>query len=356
MKRTLTVLLASAMVFSMAACGSKPAGNSSSSAADKAPAAADKAPSAAESAAAESGEKVSVKFGNTNGEQDIQTMSLFEVERRLEEATNGNFSVDVFPSSSLGATDDLTEQAMQGAAILTISDPGRLASFVKDYGIIQMPYMLEDYKLLDKLMETDIYKQWEKDFEDQGIKLVTSNWYSGARHFVCNKEINTPEDLKGLRIRTIGSDLFTKSVTAMGAVATPMEWSEVYPSIQQKALDGAEVQTPSSYASRLYEICSYTNKTGHFQLIGSAVTGTKFFNSLSPEYQQLFTKTFRDVGTEYQAQCVQLSEDYEKDMAEKHGMTIHEVDPAPFIAAVQPVYEELGYSQLRDQILAELKK
>ncbi len=355
MKRTLTVLLASAMVLSMAACGSKPADNASSAPADKAPSAAS-ATSAASSDAAATEEKVSVKFGNTNGEQDIQTMSLFEVERRLEDATKGNFTVDVFPSSSLGATDDLTEQAMQGAAILTISDPGRLAAFVKDYGIIQMPYMLEDYKLLDKLLETDIYKQWEKDFEDQGIKLVTSNWYSGARHFVCSKEINTPEDLKGLRIRTIGSDLFTKSVNAMGAVATPMEWSEVYPSIQQKALDGAEVQTPSSYASRLYEICTYTNKTGHFQLIGSAVTGTKFFDSLSPEYQQLFTKTFRDVGTEFQAQCVQLSEDYEKDMAEKHGMTIHEVDPAPFIAAVQPVYEELGYTQLRDQILAELNK
>jgi TRAP-type C4-dicarboxylate transport system substrate-binding protein len=298
------------------------------------------------------GGKIVVRFGNTQGEGDTQTMALREVAKRLNDS--GRFQVEVFPASALGDTDDMTEQAKQGAAIVTVSDPSRLAAFVKDYGIINMPYIFKDYTVLDKIMATATHRQWESAFEQQSIKLVTSNWYSGPRHFVTNVIVNTPADLKGQRIRTMGNDICIESVSAMGAVAVGMPWSEVYPAIQQKALDGAEVQTTSSYPTRLYELLKYTNKTGHFQLVGSVVTGTKFFNSMSKEDQDLFLKTFRDVGTEYQKKVNDVSDQYEKEMAEKYGMIVRDVDPAPFINAVQPVYQKLGYAELRTKILKEL--
>ena len=87
-------------------------------------------------ASALAAEKVTVRFGNTAGEDDIQSISLRDVAGRLAEATDGNFDAQVYLSSSLGDTDDLTEQAMQGAPIVTVSDPSRLQSFVKDYGIL----------------------------------------------------------------------------------------------------------------------------------------------------------------------------------------------------------------------------
>lgn len=298
-------------------------------------------------------EKVSMKFGNTQGEKDTQSMGLAEVKKRMEEATNGNFQIELYYSSALGGTDDLTEQAMQGAPVLTVSDPGRLASFVPDFGVIQAPYLLDDPSQLNKLVETETYKAWEKEFEKQGLKLITSNWYSGARNMVCDKEINTPADLKGLKIRTIGSPLFIETINAMGAIATPMDWAEVYPSIQQKAIDGAEVQTPSSYATRLYEISKYTNKTEHFQLIGCLVMSKEVFDSWSPEYQELFVKTCKEVGEENQKLVVELSKEYEAEMVEQ-GMIVREVDKTPFIEAVQPVYDILGYSELRDQLLEEI--
>ena len=87
-------------------------------------------------ASALAAEKVTVRFGNTAGEDDIQSISLRDVAGRLAEATDGNFDAQVYLSSSLGDTDDLTEQAMQGAPIVTVSDPSRLQSFVKDYGCL----------------------------------------------------------------------------------------------------------------------------------------------------------------------------------------------------------------------------
>ena len=299
------------------------------------------------------GKKYVMKFGNTQGEKDTQSMALAEAAKRLN--ASGLFDVQVFFSSALGDTDDIAEQAKSGAPVLTVSDPGRIMSYVHDFGVIQMPYMFDDASALDKLLTTPTYQKWEKAFDAQGIKLVTSNWYSGARNFVCNKQVDKPSDLNGLKIRTIGSELYTESVKAMGAVATPMAWSEVYSGIQTKVIDGAEVQTPSSYATRLYEICKFTNKTEHFQLIGCVVMGSSVFNSWSKEAQDLFIKTFRDVGTENRKLVETYTKQYEDDMAKK-GMTIHLVDKKPFIDAVQPVYEKLGYAQLRNQIKAELAK
>jgi len=292
-----------------------------------------------------------VKFSTENGSEDVESKALYEIKDILNKS--GLFNVEVFIGGALGENDDTLEQAIEGAAIVTISDPGRLMSFVPDFGIIQMPYLIDDISVLNRLLETEIYKGWEKEFEEQGIKVLTSNWYSGPRNFVLNKAIDTPADLKGQKIRTIASPLFTESVNAMGAVATPMSWSEVYPGIEQGVIDGCEAQTPTVYASHIYEVCKYINKTEHFQLIGCPVIGTITFDSWSKEAQDLFVKTFRDIGVKYQELVLGMIESEEKEMAGM-GMIIREVDKAPFKTAVQPVYEKLGYTELLKEISEEL--
>ncbi len=292
-----------------------------------------------------------VKFSTENGAEDVESKGLYEIKDILNQS--GLFDCEVFIGGALGENDDTLEQAIQGAPIVTVSDPGRLMSFVPAFGIIQMPYLIEDISVINKLLDTEIYKDWETQFEEQGIKVITANWYSGPRNFVLNKAVNTPADLKGQKIRTIASPLFTASVSAMGAVATPMSWSEVYPGIEQKAIDGCEAQTPTVYASHIYEVCGYINKTEHFQLIGCPVIGTITFNSWSKEAQDLFVKAFKDTGKKYQGLVLDMIEQEEKEMAQM-GMVINEVDKAPFKAAVEPVYEKLGYTELQKEISKEL--
>lgn len=294
-----------------------------------------------------------IKLANTQGEKDTQSIGLKEAKERLE--ATGLFKVELYFSSSLGGTDDLTEQAVAGAPVLTVSDPGRLMTYVNDFGVIQMPFMFEDSDSLNALIETATYKGWEKEFEKQGIKLITSNWYSGARNFVLNKEVNVPADLKGQKIRTIGSPLYTESINAMGAIATPMEWAEVYPALSQGAIDGVEAQTPSVYATRLYETSKYVNKTEHFQLIGCVVMGASVFDSWSKEAQDVFVKIFKEVGKDNQGLVKKLTAEYEEDMV-KRGMIVRTLDKTPFIEAVQPVYEKLGYAKAKAAILAEIAK
>lgn len=332
-KSIIAIILAMVLVFSFAGCGSttdEPAGTPEGEAFE-----------------------TSMSFGNTQPDGDVESMQLYACEEAIEAATDGNFDVEVFTNSALGDTDDILEQAIQGAAVLTITDPGRLADYIPEYGILQMPYIMADYTQIDAITGTDTVAAWEAAFDEFGVKVLCSNWYGGARQFVCNKEINTPEDLNGLKIRTMGSDLCIASITAMGAVGTAMPQAQIYSGIEQKALDGCENQSTSTYASRLYEICSYINKTSHFMLLGCPATGTIYFDSLPEDYQQLLVDTFKANGTEYQSICAEMEVECEKQMAEENGMTIHELDTAPFKAAVESVYTDLGYDELKTQILAE---
>lgn len=296
--------------------------------------------------------ETTLMLANTQPDTDIESLQLFAAEEAIEAATEGNFAIEVYTNSSLGDTDDLLEQAIQGMNVLTITDPGRLADYIPEYGILQMPYIMADYTKIDAITGTQTVQEWEKGFEEFGVKVLASNWYGGARHFVCNKEVNVPADLNGLKIRTMGSDLCIQSVTAMGAVGTAMSQSEIYSGIEQKAIDGCENQSTSTYASRLFEICSYINKTGHFILLGTPATGTIYFDSLSAEYQQLLVDTFRKNGTDFQPVCAEMEIECEKEMAAK-GMTINELDNTPFKEAVESVYTDLGYADLRAAILAE---
>lgn len=332
-KSIIAFVLALVMVFSLVGCGSKT--NE------------DPAPST------DGAFETKMSFGNTQPDGDVESMQLYACADAIKAATDGKFDVEVFTNSALGDTDDILEQAIQGAAVLTVTDPGRLADYIPEYGILQMPYIMEDYTKIDAITGTDTVAKWEAGFDEFGVKVLTSNWYGGARQFVCNKEINVPADLNGLKIRTMGSDLCIKSITAMGAVGTAMPQSQIYSGIEQKALDGCENQSTSTYASRLFEICSYINKTGHFILLGCPATGTTYFNSLPEEYQKLLVDTFKANGTEYQSICAEMELKCEQQMADENGMTIHEVDTAPFKAAVESVYTELGYDALRTQILAE---
>lgn len=350
MKKVIALVLVLVIAASLVACGTTSTTTPADNSATKSAAAETKA------AEAPAAEKASVKFGNTQSETDLQSQSLLAVKEKLEAATDGNFSAECFFSSSLGETDDLLEQALQGAAILTVTDPSRLAQYVPDFGILGMPYLMDDYTGLDKIMQTQQYADWMDELaNNHGVWVVTSNWYSGARNFCLNKVVNTPADLAGQRIRTIGNDICTTSVNDMGAVATPMSWSEVYTSIQQGALDGAEVQTSSFYATRLWEVVNTINRTEHFQLIGCAATGTGFRDTLSADYQQLFLDTFFEVGTEFQAKTVETCAKWEQEMVEKYGLTINEdVDVAAFREAAEKAYTDLNMVELRDRIQSEM--
>lgn len=297
-----------------------------------------------------------LKISTSQTEQSLITRNYQKLADELNEKSGGRLKVNVLPSGQLGSDEDVIEQAIQGLNVAVNVDASRMGQYVKDFSIMMMGYFTDNYDEAYKVTQTDIFKGWcETLGKDHGIKMLSFTFYDGPRQFLTNKEIKVPADLKGMRIRTIGQEVCTQTIQAMGATPIAMSWGEVYNGIQSKALEGCEAQNTSSYPSRLYEVAKYQTKTNHFQLMQGLICGQAWFDSLPPDLQQLLVETATEVGKETASDVMNEAETNEKLMQEA-GLIVSEPDVTPFKEAVEPVYEKLGFAELRDQIYKEIGK
>jgi tripartite ATP-independent transporter DctP family solute receptor len=283
-------------------------------------------------------------------QQDPLYKGLEEFKQGVEKRSAGKLAVRLFPGSQLGKDEDVLEQARAGAPVAVVVDGGRLAVFVKEFGILGGPYLAQGFEGIRKVVTSPLFDQWaEKLRTASGHQVLSFNWWQGERHVLTNKPVATPADLNGVRLRTPGAPVWMETIRAMGATPTPMGWSEVYTGLQQKVIDGVEAQDPASFGSRLYEVTSHLTKTGHINLITGIVTSAAWFDKLPAEYRQILREESLKAGDSASRATEASLADYEKQMREK-GMTIAEIDTKPFRDATQPVYEKLGYTELHKEV------
>lgn len=134
-----------------------------------------------------------------------------------------------------------------------------------------------------------------------------------------------------------------------------MPWGDVYTSVQQGAIDGAEAQHTSTYPSRMYEVIDYVNKTGHFQLINGIIVGEKWFETLPEDLQTLLLEETKVVAEENAREIENLQAEYEQKMKDE-GMEIVEPNVDAFKEAASKAYDELGLTELRDKVYEEIGK
>lgn len=296
-----------------------------------------------------------LKVGMVVTEQDPMYLGAMELKKNVEARTNGKLKIQVFPSSQLGSTDDLEEQAKVGANVAVITDPARLARAVPEIGILGAPYITDNYDESRKLATSKLFQGWADKLQSHGFRVLSFNWYQGDRHFLTNVPVKVPADLKGLRIRTPGSPIWQGTISAMGATPTALAWSEVYPGLQQKVIDGAEAQHPAVFGAHLHEVIKYITKTGHFQLMTGLVCGEKWFSTLPKEYQTILLEESVKAGDFASKKTLDGLKDYETKM-KAAGVTITEVDIAPFKKATEVVYEKNKLVELRKQVNEVLGK
>jgi TRAP-type C4-dicarboxylate transport system substrate-binding protein len=273
----------------------------------------------------------------------------------VKQKTNGRVNIEVYTAAALGSDEDVIEQALQGANIAVLTDGGRMANYVKDIGIVGMAYIANDYEELTLITETAAFKSLDADLVKEGIRILSYNWYDGPRNFYTNKVINTPADLNGVRIRTPGAAVWSRSVASLGATPVAMGWNDSYDALQNKTIDGVEVQSTSAFPAKMYEVTKFMTKTEHFQLANFIMVGEKWFSALPAEYQRTLMEECKKASVGNARQILSIAADFERQMA-ANGMQINEIDKAPFIAAANRAYEELDFKDTRDKLWAEIGK
>ncbi|MDO6718656.1 C4-dicarboxylate TRAP transporter substrate-binding protein [Psychrosphaera sp. 1_MG-2023] len=287
---------------------------------------------------------------------DPMYQGLLKFKQGVETATNKDIIVRIFVGSQLGSDNDILEQARAGANVAVLVDGGRLAIYQNEMGILGAPYLASGLAEVKKIVTSTVFNAWAAQLsQNAGLKVLSFNWWQGERHLLTHKEINHPDDLIGVRIRTIGAPVWLETIRALGATPTPLGWTEVYSALQQKVIDGAEAQHPGTWGSRLYEVITYITKTAHINLISGLVGSATWFDKLSIAHQLIVTEQAFLAG-EFASQLnFDLLAEYETKMRD-YGVVIHEVDTRAFIEATNKTYDVLGYTELRAKLKLSLKQ
>lgn len=301
--------------------------------------------------------KYVLKFNHVLSPNEPYHQGFLNWAERVKERTNGEVEIQVFHSAQLGVEEDIIEQIRQGVNVGQNTDSARLGNYIPDIAVMNGPYFVNSIEEVKKLNEIPTIKKWNEELATEyGLKVLSFYWVQGFRHFMTNKPIKSPEDLKGLRVRTPPAPIWSETVRALGAVPTAINFGEIYTAVQQKAADGAELVYANIFGANLFEVLKYVSETKHFLLINFEVISAKWFNSLPEEYQKILVEECDKAGLETSYSMEEEIPDYRR-RAEEKGMTIiptEEINIEAFKEAGKAAYEVLGIADVREQILKEL--
>lgn len=282
--------------------------------------------------------------------EDPLYKGLESLKASVETRSQGRMAIRLFPGSQLGKDEDVLEQARAGAANAVVVDGGRLAVFVKDFGILSGPYLTSGYADARKVVTSPLFDDMAARLAKTArLQVLSFNWWQGERHLLTNKPVSRPADLAGVRMRTPGAPVWMETIRAMGATPTPMAWADVYSALQTQVIDAVEAQVPAAYGARLYEVTKVMTKTGHFNLITGVVTSAAWFEKLPADLRTILKEETLKAGDVASHGTEAAIADLEAKM-KAAGMTINEVDTKPFVAATAGVYEKIGYADLKKKV------
>jgi tripartite ATP-independent transporter DctP family solute receptor len=282
-----------------------------------------------------------LRLAETHPQDYPTTKGDYEFARLVNERTNGRIVVEVYHSKQLGEERAVIEQVQLGGIDMTRVSISAVSAFVRDLDAFQLPYLYRDAAHMWKVLNGPIGQEILKKHESSNF--VGVGWFEGgSRNFYTKKQVKTVSDLKGMKIRVQQAPLMVGMVEALGAVATPLPYGEVYSALQTGVVDGAENNWPSYLTTSHYEVAKYFITDEHTRVPEITVGSKKVFDKLSKEDQAIIFKAAKD-AVAYQ---IKLWNDFEK-VAEKtvreKGSIITEVSPAEkkkFMDAMKPLYDK----------------
>ena len=265
--------------------------------------------------------------------------------KKLETATGGRLSVQMFPSAQLGGEKETIEQTQIGAIQLLRVSAGALGPIVDDINVVNMPFLFKNMAHAEKMMDGEIGQDLlDKITANANANLVALCWMNAGARSIYNtkKPVKSIDDLKGMKIRVIGNPIFIDMMNALGGNGVAMGYDQVFSALQTGVIDGAENNPPSYVFSNHYTAAKYYSLTEHLIIPEVLLFSKKAWSALSADDQALIKKLAREAQMEER----ELWNRYEQQAMEKAKAAGCEItaiaDKAPFQNAVKPVWDKYG--------------
>jgi tripartite ATP-independent transporter DctP family solute receptor len=294
------------------------------------------------------GPEVILKLGHTLDITHPVHKAMVYMAEKVNEKSAGRMRVDIYPNEQLGTEKECIEALQLGYLAITKTSTAPMESFVPKMKIFGIPYLFRDSEHFWKVLKGPIGKELLLAGQSKGLRGLCY-YDAGARSFYSKKEINSPADLKGLKIRVMNSVMSMKMVEAMGGSSTPIPYGELYTALDQGVVDAAENNPPSFYTSRHYEVCRYYTMDEHARLPDFLVISTRVWNNLSPEFQQMLQEAV-DESVEYQRKIWTEAEEADMKKVQESGVKVIHPDKEPFRTSVKSVWDEFDGTDIGELI------
>lgn len=264
------------------------------------------------------------------------TIFMNEVARR----TNGRIKVQDYPSNALGGEREMVEAAQLGTLDFVVTSTGPVGNFVPETLITDIPFLFRDYDHARRVLDGPIGQEILAKCDAKGL-VCLSWWENGFRHLTnSRKPVNLPEDMKGLKVRTMENQVHMTAFRALGASPTPMAFPEVFGALQQGTVDGQENPMPVILNAKFAQVQKHISLTGHVYSPALIIMSRAVFSKLSKEDQAMIRDAAR-LGAAANRQKVLADEKVGVAELQKAGMqVVQKVDTTKFQEALKPAYAE----------------
>jgi len=269
-----------------------------------------------------------------------QGVAIDTFAKEVEKRTEGRYKIQTFYSSSLGAEREATEAVQLGTQELTFTSTGPIPNFVPEVKILDVPFLFRDYGHARAVLDGPIGQELLQKFDARGIKALA--WgENGFRHMTNSKRsVNAPEDLKGLKMRTMENPVHVQAYKGFGIIPTPMAFSEVFTALQQGTVDGQENPLSVITSAKFDQVQKYLTLTGHVYSPCVFLMNKGAFDKLSAADKTAFLEAAKE-GVKANRMRVDSDEKMAVADLRAKGMTVvDQVDKTRFQSALTPVYAD----------------
>ena len=301
-------------------------------------------------------EQLKLKLGNSAPETDPTGVLVTNISNELAERTDNAIEIEIFHGGQLGGEVEMVEQVRSGTIDMAFVSTGAFSNFSKDFAFLDLPFLFKDEAHAQKVLNGEVgdelkQKALETDviilqFFDNGIANIATK----------DKPIYKPEDLKGVKLRTLENAIFTATFKTLGASPIAIPYPEFYTSLQQGIVDGSDPLHVTMVGGKIYELAKKLSKVGISYRAGILIINKDTYESLSNDLKDQFNEVIAQQYDIYKNEIYPEYQIYAEDVMTENGVEIIEadqIDIEAFKQAVQPVYDEFydTYSHYLDKIM-----
>ncbi|MFC5713081.1 TRAP transporter substrate-binding protein DctP [Thalassorhabdus alkalitolerans] len=285
---------------------------------------------------------ITIKVGHIAPEGEAYALGFEAYAEAVEEATDGRVEFEIFGDGSLGGERELAEGVQIGNIDMSLVTTGVISNFVPEVTALEFPFLFRDLDHAYKTLDGEIGQEILDGMNSAGFKGIAF-WENGQRHFANNKRpITEPEDLNGLNMRTIESDILIETYESLGTHPTPMAFPEVYGGLQQGVIDGTDQSYGVIWSTNTYEQLPYFTESGLYYASATLIINDELYEELPEDIRE----TIIELGKEYAQVQREISQELEEEQHNnlvENGVEIipmEDINIEEFRELVEPVYEK----------------